>query len=121
MYDTTYDKANVFAQIINKSLPANIIYEDNAIIAFSDINPVAPIHLIAIPKKEYIDYDDFIFRASADEIKNYFVKLAHIASLVGLAHDGYRLVSNKGLMSGQSVFHFHFHIIGGKKISKLIG
>lgn len=116
-----YDKDNVFAQIIDKSIPANIIYEDNDIIAFSDINPVAPVHVIVVPKKEYIDYNDFILKASADEIKNYFTKLANIASLVGLDQDGYRLVSNKGAMSGQSIFHFHFHIIGGKNISKLIG
>ncbi len=116
-----YDKNNVFAKIITKSIPAKIIYEDNDFIAFDDINPVAPIHVIVIPKKEYIDYNDFIGKASADEIKNYFTKLAEIASMIGLDQDGYRLITNKGSKSGQSIFHFHFHIIGGKNIPNLIG
>lgn len=115
-----YDKNNVFVKIIGKDIPAEIIYEDDNLIAFNDINPVAPVHIIIIPKKEYIDYSDFILKASSDEIKDYFTKLAYIASLVGLDQDGYRLITNKGVNSGQSVFHFHFHIIGGKTISKLI-
>lgn len=114
-----YDKNNVFAKIIAKDLPAEIIYEDENLIAFNDINPVAPVHVIVIPKKEYIDYSDFILKVSGDEIKNYFTKLSYIASLVDLEQDGYRLITNKGARSGQSVFHFHFHIIGGKTISKL--
>ncbi|MDR0329246.1 HIT domain-containing protein [Candidatus Tisiphia endosymbiont of Metellina segmentata] len=115
-----YDKNNVFVKIIGKDIPAEIIYEDDNLIAFNDINPVAPVHIIIIPKKEYIDYSDFILKASSDEIKDYFTKLAYITSLVGLDQDGYRLITNKGVKSGQSVFHFHFHIIGGKTISKLI-
>ncbi|MDR0296626.1 MAG: HIT domain-containing protein [Rickettsia sp.] len=116
-----YDKNNVFAKIIGKYLPAEIIYEDENLIAFNDINPVAPVHVIVIPKKEYVDYSDFILKASNDEIKDYFTKLSYIASLVGLEQeDGYRLITNKGTRSGQSVFHFHFHIIGGKTISKLV-
>lgn len=115
-----YDKNNTFVKIIGKDIPAEIIYEDDNLIAFNDINPVAPVHIIIIPKKEYIDYNDFILKASSDEIKDYFIKLAYIASLAGLDQDGYRLITNKGVKSGQSVFHFHFHIIGGKAISKLI-
>jgi histidine triad (HIT) family protein len=115
-----YDKNNVFAKIIGKDLPAEIIYEDENLIAFNDINPVAPVHVIVIPKKEYVDYSDFILKASSDEIKNYFTRLSYIASLVGLEQDGYRLITNKGAISGQSVFHFHFHIIGGRTISKLV-
>jgi len=115
-----YDKNNVFAKIIGKYLPTEIIYEDENLIAFKDINPVAPVHVIVIPKKEYIDYSDFILKAAGDEIKDYFTKLSYIASLVGLEQDGYRLITNKGVISGQSVFHFHFHIIGGKTMSKLI-
>lgn len=115
-----YDKNNVFVKIIGKDIPVDIIYEDDNLIAFNDIHPVAPIHIIIIPKKEYIDYSDFILKASNDEIKDYFTKLPYIASLVGLDQDGYRLITNTGVKSGQSVFHFHFHIIGGKTISKLI-
>ncbi len=116
-----YDKNNVFAKIIDKDLIAKIIYEDAGIIAFDDINPVAPVHVIVIPKKQYIDYSDFITKASGNEVKDYFTKLSYISSLIGLDQNGYRLISNKGIKSGQSVFHFHFHIIGGKSISRLIG
>lgn len=116
-----YDENNIFAKIINQEIPATVIYEDANILAFNDINPVAPIHIIVIPKKEYIDYQDFITKASSEEIKDYFQKLSHIAKIVGLNNDGYRLTTNKGSKSGQSIFHFHFHIIGGKEFSKLIG
>ncbi len=114
-----YDKNNIFAQIIGNSAPADIIYEDENILAFRDINPAAPVHVIVIPKKEYIDYSDFIRKATSEEIKNYFMTLAHIAELLGLKDDGYRLVTNQGFKSGQTIFHFHFHIIGGKNCSVL--
>lgn len=115
-----YDHNNIFKKIINKSASAQIIYEDDNIIAFNDINPVAPIHIIVIPKKEYMDYGDFINKASEVEIKDYFSKLLHIIGLVGLKDKGYRLVTNKGEKSGQSVFHFHYHIIGGGNLSNLV-
>ena len=69
-----YNKENVFAKIIGKNLPAEIIYEDAQILAFKDIAPVAPVHIIVIPKNEYIDYTDFISKASIDEIKHFFIK-----------------------------------------------
>ncbi|WP_253307560.1 MULTISPECIES: histidine triad nucleotide-binding protein [unclassified Rickettsia] len=116
-----YDEKNIFAKIINKDIPAKIIYEDEKLLAFKDINPVAPVHLIVIPKQEYIDYDDFIAKASSEEIKYFFAKISDIAKEAGLNESGYRLVTNKGENVGQSIFHFHFHIIGGKKISGLIG
>jgi len=115
-----YDNNNVFAKIINKTIPAIIIYEDDDIIAFKDVHPVAPVHIIAIPKKEYTDYSNFILTASGDEIKNYFTKLAYVASLVGISEDGYRLITNNGSKAGQTILHFHFHIIGGKTLSTLI-
>lgn len=114
-----YDKNNIFAKIINNSAPADIVYQDENIMAFKDISPVAPVHIIVIPKKQYTDYSDFICKALPEEIKNYFMKLADIAELVGLKDEGYRLVANQGANSGQTVFHFHFHIIGGKKFSAL--
>lgn len=115
-----YNKENVFAKIIGKNLPAAIIYEDEQILAFKDIAPVAPVHIIVIPKNEYIDYADFISKASIDEIKHFFAKLSDIANEAGLDKDGYRLITNKGEKSGQTIFHFHFHIIGGEKLIGLI-
>ena len=115
-----YIKDNVFARILSKDLPATIIYEDEYVLAFNDVNPAAPVHVLVIPKKEYIDYTDFILKASGDEIKKYFAAIAHVATLVGLDQDGYRLITNKGAKSGQTVPHFHFHIVGGILISKLV-
>lgn len=115
-----YDKNNVFAKIINGELQAKKIYEDDIVIAINDINPVAPVHVLVIPKGDYIDYSDFINKASSEIIQHYFAKIAKIITMLGLEPGGYRLVTNKGSDSGQSVFHFHTHIIGGKPFSKLI-
>lgn len=113
-----YNKDNVFYDIINQQLKVKKIYEDHAMIAIYDINPVAPIHVLVIPKGQYLDYSDFVFNASSDEIKHYFTKIADIAKSLDL--NEYRLITNKGERSGQSIFHFHTHIIGGKQITALI-
>lgn len=115
-----YDKENVFIKIINRGVDAEFVYEDDKIVAFHDTNPVAPVHVIVIPKGEYIDYADFVSKASGDELKYFFRKINDIASSLGLGDDGYRLITNKGTKSGQTVFHFHFHIIGGKRLNGLI-
>lgn len=114
-----YDKDNVFAKIIRKEIPSTIIYEDNQILAFKDAYPVAPIHILVIPKGEYIDFEDFTQKASNDDIINFFKKVNEIAENLNL-NEGYRIISNIGQKSGQSVFHFHIHIISGKVITGLI-
>lgn len=116
-----YDKENIFAKIINKQLATSIVYEDDNILAFNDIQPVAPVHIIVIPKKEYTDYSDFIVKASPEEIKNYFTKITEIIKKTGLTDKDYRLVTNKGQGAGQTIFHFHFHIISGRDITGLAG
>lgn len=116
-----YDKNNIFAKIIAGTIPAKKIYEDEKILAIHDINPVAPIHVLVIPKGEYIDYSDFVAAAATEDIKYYFTKIVDIVKVVGLEESGYRLITNKGSKSGQTVPHFHTHIIGGKNISGLIG
>ncbi len=115
-----YNKENIFARIINKNLPTEVIYEDEQVLAFKDIAPVAPVHIIVIPKNKYIDYEDFISKASVEEIKHFFSQISDIANKAGLDKDGYRLITNKGEKSGQTIFHFHFHIIGGAKLIGLI-
>lgn len=115
-----YKQDNIFAKIINKDITAEVIYEDDKLIAFKDIQPVAPVHVLVIPKAEYIDYADFISKATNEEVKYFFGKINDIANNMGLEQDGYRLITNKGKKSGQSVFHFHFHIIGGKELNGLI-
>ncbi len=106
-----YDINNIFYKIINKEIETDILFEDDALIAIKDIAPAADVHLLVIPKKEYVDYDDFVNNANAEEIVHYFKMLDFIAKKFN-AND-YRLVSNKGGESGQSVFHFHTHILSG--------
>jgi histidine triad (HIT) family protein len=111
-----YDPNNIFAKIISGLVATEKIYEDDEVIAINDIKPVAPIHVLVIPKGAYMDYSDFVTKASKDEVAHYFTKIAEIASKLGLEKDGYQLVIHKGAFSGQTVFHFHTHIIGGKEI-----
>ena len=113
-----YDKDNIFAKMISGEVPVEKVHEDEFLIAINDINPAAPVHVLVIPKNAYIDFADFTANAPADEITHYFKTVAKIAAEQGLTD--YRLVANKGAGSGQSVFHFHMHVIGGRTISGLI-
>ncbi|AVP87097.1 hypothetical protein phytr_1380 [Candidatus Phycorickettsia trachydisci] len=113
-----YDSNNVFAKIIKGEISANKIYEDQNVIAFYDLYPVAPTHVLIIPKKQYKDYKDFAENAPKEEVADFFIKVNHVADLLKL--ESYRLITNYGSRSGQSVFHFHVHIIGGQQITNLI-
>lgn len=113
----TYDSNNIFAKIINKEIPADIIYEDDDIISFRDINPVAPIHILVIPKAAYINYQDFIKSAPSEIQLKFFSKLSEIATK--FSGTDFRLCTNNGSLSGQTIFHFHFHIIGGAQLKGL--
>ena len=106
-----YDKNNVFAKIIRGEVPSEKIYEDEILIAIKNINPAAPFHILIIPKNHYIDFADFTNNASSEEISHYFKKINEIAKENNIAD--YRIISNKGATAGQSVFHFHTHIISG--------
>lgn len=113
-----YDQNNVFTKIINGDIKTEILYEDNQIIAIKDINPAAPIHILVIPKGAYINYTDFVTNAPAEDISHYFKIIAHIAKEHGA--ENYRLVCNQGKDAGQTIFHFHTHILSGTKNSSLI-
>ena len=116
-----YNKDNIFAKIIKGQLPAKKVYEDDKILAFHDIHPVAPTHILVLPKGEYIDFTDFINKASSDDVQHYFNKITDIITGLKLEENGYRLITNKGSLSGQSVFHFHTHIISGRRLTGLAG
>lgn len=116
---SNYDKNNIFAKIIREEIPCDKIYEDKNIIAFEDINKVAPIHILVIPKDPYISFADFTSRADPSYVSDFFSKIAKIAKNLGL-EDGYRLITNNGSDAGQTIFHFHVHIIGKKKLTRLI-
>ncbi len=109
-----YDENNVFQKIIRKELPSTIVYEDDKILAFNDISPKAPVHILVIPKKNYISFDDFAEKATNEEISYFFKKIQQIAANQGLSEKSYRIVGNCGEEAGQIVNHFHIHILGYK-------
>ena len=111
-----YDKNNVFAKIINKEIPAKIIYEDDQIMSFYDINKKAVVHAIVIPKSYFISYQDFIVSSNSEQISYFFKKIDEIAKMLNIG-DSYRLLTNHGNAMGQVVFHFHIHLMGGGLIS----
>ena len=115
-----YDKNNIFAKIIRGEIPCNKVYENENILAFHDISKAAPVHILVIPKGEYVSFTDFASRATNDEIGNFFKKIKEIAEEFGVDESGYRLITNIGSDASQTVPHFHVHIIGGKKLGGLI-
>ncbi len=108
--------STIFAQIINREISADIVYEDEFCLAFKDINPQAPVHVLLIPKKEIVSMATV---QSEDQtvLGHLMVKASEIASTLGLSEDGYRLVVNTNGDAGQSVFHLHIHILGGRKLT----
>ncbi len=105
----------IFCKIVNKTIPSSIVYEDNEIIAFRDINPVAPVHILVIPKKHIISLVDL---REEDEllVGRIYTVINKIAQKEGIAEKGFRVVANCGENGGQEVKHLHFHILGGKKL-----
>ena len=106
----------IFTKIINRDIPADIVYEDDLCLAFRDINPVAPVHILIIPKKELPALD----KAEAEDhaiLGHLLIKASEIARCEGLEEGGYRVVINNGEGAGQSVFHLHLHLLGGRPFS----
>ena len=115
-----YDETNVFARILRGELPCNKVYEDDQVLAFRDINPQAPTHILVIPKRAYVSWDDFSEHAPAEEIAAFVRAVGKIARDAGLVEAGYRLLANVGANGGQEVPHFHVHIFGGKPLGAMI-
>lgn len=115
-----YDKNNIFAKIIRKEIPANIVFEDENVLAFHDISQASPIHVLVIPKSDYVDFVDFSTKAEIQEISNFFKKLSEIAEKLKVINSGFRIISNIGLDAHQTVPHFHMHILAGKKLGPLL-
>ena len=110
----------IFAKIIRKELPADIVYEDDEIIAFRDINPQAPVHLLIVPKIEIATVND-IQPEQAELIGKLVLTAQKLAADAGIADDGYRLVINCNRHGCQEVFHLHLHLIGGRQLRGLAG
>ncbi|MBL0725557.1 MAG: HIT domain-containing protein [Alphaproteobacteria bacterium] len=107
-----YDQNNIFAKIIKKEIPAKVVYEDNKVLSFYTIEPLAKIHVLVIPKGEYTDYKDFTTKASDETICDFFKKVHIIAKQLNI-EDSYKLITNYGSASSQEVFHFHVHLLAG--------
>lgn len=115
-----YDPNNIFAKILRGEIPSKKIFEDENVLAFEDIAPAAPVHVLVLPKGEYISFDDFVVKAPADKVSVFFATLKKIADKLGLKEGGYRIIMNHGKNASQSVPHFHAHILGGKPLGGLL-
>lgn len=115
-----YDDGNIFARILRGELPCSKVYEDEHALAFNDINPQAPVHILIIPKRAYVSWDDFSARGSADEIAGFVKAIGHVAREAGLVEPGYRLLANVGSDSGQEVPHLHVHIFAGRGLGPML-
>ncbi|CAK0777046.1 Uncharacterized 13.2 kDa HIT-like protein in hisE 3'region [Azospirillaceae bacterium] len=115
-----YDSNNIFARILRGEIPCRKIFENDHVLAFHDINPQAPIHVLAIPKGAYVSMADFTSRASETEIAALFRAVGEITRQLGIEDDGYRFLSNCGANGQQEVPHLHIHIFGGRKLGRMI-
>ena len=115
-----YDDNNIFDRILRGELPSKTVYEDDFALAFHDINPLAPTHILVIPKAPYVSWDDFSERASDEEIGAFVRAVGKIARDEGLVEPGYRLLANVGPNSGQEVPHLHAHIFGGRPLGPML-
>jgi diadenosine tetraphosphate (Ap4A) HIT family hydrolase len=115
-----YDETNIFARILRGEIPSDKVYEDDHALAFRDINPLAPTHLLVIPKGPYVSWDDFSARASDAEVAGLVRAVGKVARDAGLVKDGYRVLANVGRDSGQEVAHLHVHVFAGRPLGPML-
>ena len=115
-----YDDSNIFARILRGELPCKKVYEDEWAIAFHDIRPQAPVHVLVIPKGRYVGWDDFTATAPDAEIAGFTRAIGEVTRQLGLADPGYRLMVNMGRDGHQEVPHLHVHIFGGRQFRLMI-
>jgi histidine triad (HIT) family protein len=118
----SYDTKNIFAKILRGEIPCQKVYENEYVLSFYDISPQRKIHVLVIPKGEYIDLDDFINKASDKEILEFNKAIIRIVKMLKISNqeNGYRVLSNTGKDGGQEVPHLHYHIFGGEQIGKMV-
>ena len=118
----SYNKNNIFAKILKGEIPCRKVYENKYVLSFHDINPQKKIHVLVIPKGEYVNLDDFIEKASDKEILEFNKAINHVVKMLKISNvdGGYRLLSNIGINGEQEVPHLHYHIFGGEKIGKMV-
>jgi diadenosine tetraphosphate (Ap4A) HIT family hydrolase len=115
-----YDENNIFAKILRGELPCKKVYEDEWALAFHDINPLAPVHILVIPKGSYVSWDDFSAKGSDEEISGFVRAVGKVARDHQLVVQGYRLLANVGKRAGQEVAHLHVHIFGGQPLGPML-
>ena len=111
-----YDPKNIFARLLRGEIPCNKVYQNDHALAFHDISPQMPVHVLVIPKGPYTDLAEFNAGASVEEMGAFMQAVAETAKLAGVEDSGYRLIANNGEDAHQEVPHFHMHIFGGQRI-----
>ena len=115
-----YDDQNIFAKILRDEIPSKRVYEDQWAVAFHDIAPQAPIHILVIPRGPYVSWDDFSAKASNDEITGFVRAVGTVARDLDLVAPGYRLLANVGLNGHQEIAHLHVHLFGGQPLGPML-
>jgi histidine triad (HIT) family protein len=115
-----YDDQNIFAKILRGEIPNRTVYQDEFALAFHDINPQAPVHILVIPKGPYVSWDDFTAKASDAEVAGFVRAVGHVAREAGLVEPGYRLLANIGRHGHQEVPHLHVHLFGGQQFGAML-
>ena len=115
-----YDPTNIFVKILRGEIPCDKVAENDQALAFRDINPQAPSHILVIPKGAYVSFADFSASASMEEMSGFFKLVGQVAEQEGLVADGYRILANHGDHAHQEVPHFHIHVCGGKPLGPLL-
>ena len=118
-----YDTNNIFAKILRGEIPCKKVYENDHVLAFHDVNPQKKVHVLVIPKGEYVDLDDFSQNASQEEMVGLLKGINTVAKKLGISVDtgkGYRALANISEDGGQEVPHLHFHLFGGENVGKMV-
>jgi histidine triad (HIT) family protein len=115
-----YDDSNIFGKIMRGEIPCRKVYEDAWALAFHDINPQAPVHVLVLPRGKYCSFADFSANASEEEIAGFIRAVGKVAKDLGLEAPGYRLLFNMGADSGQEVPHLHVHLFGGRPLGRML-
>ncbi len=115
-----YDDSNIFARILRGEISCEKAYEDDYALAFPDIRPLAPVHLLVIPKGPYVSLDDMTVNASAEFVGGFFRAVGEVARRAGVVDSGYRILANNGVDAHQEVMHFHVHIFAGRPLGGML-
>lgn len=116
----TYDDQNIFAKILRGEIPNQTVLETEYTLAFADIQPQAPVHVLVIPKGSYVCYDHFALQATDAEIIDYTRAIGRVCEMTEVQTDGFRVISNAGAHGVQEVPHLHVHILGGRRMGRMV-